>query len=65
MAVADMYDALTSERPYKKPWSHDDAVAHIISLSETKFDPDVVAAFIAEADTCRDIAMRFRDNHRM
>ncbi len=55
MAVADMYDALTSARPYKKPWSHHDAVAHIVSLSGTKFDPDVVAAFVEEAATCLDV----------
>lgn len=61
MAVADMYDALTSARPYKGPWSHDEAVAHIIGLSGTKFDPDVVAAFVEEAATCLDIATRYRD----
>lgn len=63
MAVADMYDALTSTRPYKTAWLHDDAVAHIVSLSGTKFDPEVVAAFVEEAATFRDITTRYRDEH--
>jgi putative two-component system response regulator len=44
-AVADVYDALTHDRPYKKAWSRSQAVAEIQSLSERKFDPSVVRAF--------------------
>jgi putative two-component system response regulator len=45
-AVADVYDALTSARPYKEPWKEEAAVAEIERLSGTHFDPDVVAAFL-------------------
>lgn len=47
MAIADVYDALTSRRPYKEPWSHEEARDEIVKNSGTQFDPDVVAAFIA------------------
>ncbi len=43
-AIADVYDALTSERPYRLPVGHDEAMAFIRSRSGTDFDPTVVAA---------------------
>ena len=45
MAVADVYDALVSERPYKEPFSHDVAVEIILSESGKHFDPLIVKAF--------------------
>lgn len=45
VAVADVFDALTSERPYKKAWTVDDAVAHISSESGKHFEPRVVEIF--------------------
>ncbi len=45
VAVADVYDALTSDRPYKPAWSSDAAVEEIKLNSGTQFDPQVVAAF--------------------
>ncbi|MCL2601108.1 MAG: response regulator [Treponema sp.] len=50
MAIADVYDALTSERPYKKAFSHDDAVKIIGEGSGTQFDPALVDVFIRTAD---------------
>lgn len=44
-AVVDVFDALTSERPYRAAWSIDDALAHIQAGAGTHFDPAVVAAF--------------------
>lgn len=46
-AVCDVYDALTSARPYKPAWSHDDAVAEIQAQSGKQFDPAVVTAFMS------------------
>jgi putative two-component system response regulator len=46
VAVADVFDALTHERPYKPPWPADAAVAEIRRLSGRHFDPRVVAAFL-------------------
>jgi putative nucleotidyltransferase with HDIG domain len=45
-AVADVYDALISERPYKHAWSKQNAIAEIVRLSGTSFDPAVVQAFL-------------------
>ncbi len=45
VAVADVYDALTSKRVYKAAFSHEEAMATISSDAGTHFDPDVVAAF--------------------
>jgi putative two-component system response regulator len=49
MAVADVYDALTSRRVYKEAYSHERALAMITAECGRHFDPDVVAAFLAEA----------------
>ena len=45
VAVADVFDALVHERPYKQAWSVEQAVEEIVSLSGTHFDPAVVEAF--------------------
>ncbi len=45
--VADVFDALTSERPYKKAWTNDDALQEIVDSGGTHFDPDIVEEFIA------------------
>jgi putative two-component system response regulator len=46
VAVADVFDALTHERPYKDAWPVDQAVAEVRSLRESQFDPDVVEVFM-------------------
>jgi putative two-component system response regulator len=53
MAIADVYDALTSERPYKKPFSHDEAVWIIINSKESHFDPRLVRLFEEVAEMFR------------
>lgn len=45
VAVADVYDALTSERPYKHAWSPEEAMAEIERQTGGQFDPQVVAVF--------------------
>ena len=47
VAVVDVYDALTSERPYKAAWPIEKALAEIAGNAGTQFDPNVVAAFLA------------------
>ena len=49
-AVSDVFDALTSARPYKDAWPVQDAVEHIRSQSGKHFDPRVVDAFMDMAD---------------
>src|SRR5690606_24838526 len=47
VALADVYDALTSQRPYKAAVSHEEARDWIVSRYGQQFDPMVVEAFIA------------------
>ncbi len=42
-AVVDVWDALRSDRPYRKAWPEDQVIAHLRSLSGTHFDPRVLA----------------------
>jgi putative two-component system response regulator len=46
VALADFYDALTHERPYKKAWSTEETLEEILRQRGKHFDPDVVDAFI-------------------
>ncbi|MCC6499098.1 MAG: GAF domain-containing protein [Anaerolineales bacterium] len=45
-AIADVYDALVSDRPYRKAWSQTDAIQYIESQSGKQFDPRVVVEFM-------------------
>jgi putative two-component system response regulator len=45
LAIVDVYDALTSQRPYKKALTHDEAVDIIIDSKGTHFDPQIVELF--------------------
>jgi putative two-component system response regulator len=45
VAVADVFDALTHERPYKRAWPVHEALAEIRSQEGRQFDPDVLQAF--------------------
>jgi len=45
-AVIDVWDALSSERPYRKAWPQEKVFEHIRSLSGTHFEPQVVEAFL-------------------
>jgi putative two-component system response regulator len=55
VAVADVFDALTCERPYKKAWTIDEAKAFISDNAGGHFDPDVCAAFSAVIDKIYEI----------
>jgi len=59
VAVADVYDALTSRRVYKAAFSHDIAKAMILKDSGEHFDPDIVAAFLR----CEQRFVEIRDRH--
>lgn len=63
VAVADVFDALTSVRPYKKAWSIAEAKQYVIDQSGTHFDPKCVAAFLADWDEVLAIHTRFQDEH--
>jgi putative two-component system response regulator len=63
MAVADVFDALTSERVYKKAMSFEQARDIIANGRARHFDPDVVDAFLADFDTFVRIAQRGHGQH--
>jgi putative two-component system response regulator len=46
-AVVDVYDALTSDRPYRKAWSKENAIEYILEEKGKFFDPQVVDVFIS------------------
>ena len=62
VAVADVYDALVSQRPYKQPWSESDAQDYIEKHSGTQFDPICVEAFFERIETIKNIYLNFSDN---
>ena len=64
MAVADVYDALISQRVYKAGMPHEQAAAMIREGRGTHFDPDVVDAFLEIAEEFRAIAERFADRRQ-
>lgn len=61
MALADVYDALISQRVYKKGMSHEQTREFILGNAGTHFDPDVVAAFMATEDAFIAVARQFAD----
>lgn len=61
MAVADVYDALTSRRVYKPALTHEQAKDIIVSDSGTHFDPDLVKAFLALEGAFQSVQTTFRD----
>jgi len=46
LAVADVYDALTSVRPYRKAWFPDEAIEYLVKYRGIHFDPEIIDAFL-------------------
>ncbi len=62
-AIADVYDALTSRRPYKAPWTMEQALALLRKQSGTQFDPVVLDAFVSVLEErSRVILVRWTDD---
>ncbi|MFO7731282.1 MAG: response regulator [Spirochaetia bacterium] len=62
VAVADVFDALTSLRPYKLPWSFDAAVEHLISERGRHFSPEAIDVFTDHLEEIREIHAAYSDN---
>jgi response regulator RpfG family c-di-GMP phosphodiesterase len=62
MAIADVYDALVTERPYKEAFKHNDAVDIMRSEKGTHFDPDLVELFLTNHAIFNEIAVEFGDS---
>lgn len=63
--VADIFDALTSERPYKEAWSVDRAVNFLVEKSGTMLDPSCVTALVENRATIETIKAQFTDEESM
>lgn len=64
VAVADVFDALISPRPYKDPWSIDAALAYLYAQRGRLFDPNCVDALVRNRSRLEDICQRFSGNRR-
>lgn len=61
VAIADVFDALTSVRPYKRAWPVEDAVAHLRSQAGKHFDPRLVELFIGVLPAVLEVRARFQE----
>ena len=61
VAVADVFDALTSARPYKEAWEIERAVAHMQENAGSHFDPQCIEIFLKDFDQVLSIRKRFKD----
>ena len=61
VAIADVFDALLSLRPYKQPWPLVQIVAHMRSQAGRQFDPHLIDVFLDELDVMLAIRARFLD----
>lgn len=59
VAIADVFDALTSKRPYKDAWPEDQAVRYIADQGGTHFDPALVAIFLEKLPEIQDILIQY------
>ncbi|MFO7608010.1 MAG: HD domain-containing protein [Candidatus Krumholzibacteriia bacterium] len=59
VAIADVYDALTSRRIYKAAWSQDETMQALREKAGTQFDPDLVEVFLSRPDQLNAIHDRF------
>jgi len=62
VAVADVFDALTSKRPYKDAWSNVDAVQELIKMAGEKLDQECVEALIHNLEEIEKIQQQFQEN---
>ncbi len=61
VAIADVYDALTSKRPYKRAWSSEEAISLLQSEASHSFDPILVEHFLSKMDQIKQISARYAD----
>ncbi len=62
VALADVYDALSSTRVYKEKWDEGRVLDEVKASSGAHFDPEIVETFFASLDTVRNIAERYPDH---
>ncbi|HEY6546991.1 MAG TPA: HD domain-containing phosphohydrolase [Vicinamibacteria bacterium] len=62
VTVADVFDALTSERPYKAAWSREAALGYLRERMGTKFDAACVSVLLTHTREVEEIGLQFRDD---
>lgn len=62
VAIADVYDALTSHRIYKAPWDEGDVLENLKSESGKQFDPEMLDAFFSALEVIHAVAKRYPDD---
>ncbi|NMP14945.1 two-component system response regulator [Thalassotalea sp. Y01] len=63
VTIADVFDALTSERPYKQAWSYEQAIEYLQQNAGNTFDPALVVAFSQCEPQIRQIMSQYNDAH--
>lgn len=61
IAVADVFDALTTERPYKKAWTTEDACKYLVEQSGKHFDPDFVSLFLGRLSDVLEVKEKWKE----
>ena len=62
VAIADVYDALSSRRVYKESWDHARVLETLKAVSGKQFDPEMLDAFFSSLDTINSITERYPDH---
>jgi len=65
MAITDVYDALISDRPYKKAFTHEEAIRIIGEGRGTQFDPNLTDLFLMLSDEIRAVSEGLRNGWRL
>jgi len=62
VAIADVFDALTSKRPYKEAWSFEQAVKYLVEQKGHHLDPELVDSFLTCINEIKTIMAQFHDD---
>ena len=58
VGLVDVFDALVSERPYKKAWSREDALEYVVAQNGKHFDPELVELFLKNFEIFNSLSVR-------
>jgi putative two-component system response regulator len=61
VAIADVFDALTSVRPYKRAWTEQEAVEHMVQQKGKHFDPALIDLFVTQLPAIRAVRERWAE----
>ncbi|MFP4407881.1 MAG: HD-GYP domain-containing protein, partial [Spirochaetaceae bacterium] len=62
VSIADVYDALVSQRVYKEAWTENDALEEMRSMAGTKFDPELIEVFFQVLPNIRTISDKYKSD---